>query len=544
MKKLECIALTGALVMGLLAGCGSQPSNTESESEGTAAAENTENAASEEETQEEPSESSEDSAEVPTIYFEGFMPWIGSAGKVASTDEALEKVQNYVAEQCGVKPVPVLLPSGSEQEKLNLLISDPSEQLDIIMMNPTWESWGRLAENGQIIPLNDLLDEYGADIKEAFSGDLEWLMDPMTDKDGNIWALPRALENTSFPTYIRKDWLDQTGLDMPTTVDELEEVLAAFKEADFAGNGQTVPLLVANEAEGLDLGFSGGFTEYGYGYWLDEEDNLIKPAELQPGFKDCLVKLNDWYEKGYMHPDSFTLAWSDYEDLFMAGRLGVIIGSYGITANNLANLQALNPEVDYVYADGIQGPEGFTETRSKASNSGMMITAKSEHPEACMKLLNWVVADSSNFLTMMYGIEGEGWEWQDESKGLYKVLDTETYGGELYIYPNNYNLRQIGQVDEETGELRIDSKFMMEDQYRYDTTKAPFDKAVFWDAAAIDAINPNVSDVDKMISENVVKFVTGQRDLAEWDTFVSDDLQKAGIDAYMEAYTTFYNDNK
>ena len=71
------------------------------------------------------------------------MPWIGSAGKVASTDEALEKVQNYVIEQCGVKPVPVLLPSGSEQEKLNLLISDPSEQLDIIMMNPTWESWGQ-----------------------------------------------------------------------------------------------------------------------------------------------------------------------------------------------------------------------------------------------------------------------------------------------------------------------------------------------------------------------------------------------------------------
>ena len=539
MKKLECIALTGILVMGLLAGCGSQPSNTESDSAGTAAVENTETAAAEQ-----GEGSSEQSAEAPTVYFEGFMPWIGSAGKVASTDEALEKVQNYVIEQCGVKPVPVLLPSGSEQEKLNLLIADASEQLDIVMMNPTWESWGRLAENGQIIPLNDLLDEYGQDIKEAFSGELEWLMDPMTDEDGNIWALPRALENTSFPTYIRKDWLDQTGLDMPTTVDELEEVLAAFKEADFAGNGQTVPLLVANEAEGLDLGFSGGFTEYGYGYWLDEEDNLIKPAELQPGFKDCLEKLNDWYEKGYMHPDSFTLAWSDYEDLFMAGRLGVIIGSYGITANNLANLQALNPDVDYVYADGIQGPEGFTETRSKASNSGMMITAKSQNPEACMKLLNWVVADSANFLTMMYGIEGEGWEWQDKDKGFYTVLDTETYGGELYIYPNNYNLRQIGQVDNETGELRIDSKFMMEDQYRYDTTKASFDKAVFWDAAAIDAINPNVSDVDKMISENVVKFVTGQRDLAEWDTFVNEDLQKAGIDAYMEAYTTFYNDNK
>ncbi len=543
MKKLECIALTGALVLGLLAGCGSKPSNTGNDSAGTTDAVKSEETAAEDAEEVKEETVADESAEVPTIYFEGFMPWIGSAGKVASTDEAMEKVQNYVIEQCGVKPVPVLLPSGSEQEKLNLMIADASEQLDIIMMNPTWESWGRLAENEQIIPLNDLLDEYGQDIKTAFSGELEWLLDPMTDADGNIWALPRALETTSNPTYIRKDWLDQAGLDIPTTFEELEEVLAAFKEADFAGGGQTIPLLIVSEG-GLDYGITAGFTEYGYGYWMDEQDSLIKPAALQPGFKECLEQVSGWYEKGYIHPDSFTLTWSDFEDLFMADRVGVIIGSYGVTANNLANLQALNPEAEYVFADGIQGPKGFMETREKASNSGMMITAKSQNPEACMKLLNWVVSDSSNFLTMMYGIEGEGWEWQDKDKGLYKILNTESFGGELYIYPNNYNLRQIGQVDNETGELRMDSKFMMEDQYRYDTTKESFDKSVFWNAAAIDALNANVSDVDKMISENVIKFVTGQRDLAEWDTFVNEDLPKAGLDAYMEAYTTFYNENK
>ena len=286
-----------------------------------------------------------------------------------------------------------------------------------------------LAENEQIIPLNDLLDEYGQDIKTAFSGELEWLLDPMTDADGNIWALPRALETTSNPTYIRKDWLDQAGLDIPTTFEELEEVLAAFKEADFAGGGQTIPLLIVSEG-GLDYGITAGFTEYGYGYWMDEQDSLIKPAALQPGFKECLEQVSGWYEKGYIHPDSFTLTWSDFEDLFMADRVGVIIGSYGVTANNLANLQALNPEAEYVFADGIQGPKGFMETREKASNSGMMITAKSQNPEACMKLLNWVVSDSSNFLTMMYGIEGEGWEWQDKDKGLYKILNTESFGGE------------------------------------------------------------------------------------------------------------------
>ncbi len=70
-----------------------------------------------------------------------------------------------------------------------------------------------------------------------------------------------------------------------------------------------------------------------------------------------------------MHPDSFTLAWSDFEDLFMADRVGVIIGSYGVTANNLANLQHWIRKRNMFYADGIQGPQGFMETREKASNS-------------------------------------------------------------------------------------------------------------------------------------------------------------------------------
>lgn len=481
--------------------------------------------------------------EVVEIYFEGFMPWIGSAGKVQSSAEAMAKVQQYVIDQIGVKPVVVQLPSGSEQEKLNLMIADPNEQLDIIMMNPTWESWNKLAENGQILPLNDLLDAHGSDIQNAFSGDLASLMDAMTDKDGNIYALPRALENTSFPVYIRTDWLNALGLEMPTTIEELEAVIQAFAENDPAGNGETVPVLIANEAEGLDLGMSAGFTEYGYGYWLDPSDNLIKPSELQPGFKDLLSTVNKWYSNGWLHQDTFTLAWGDYEDLFMAGRLGVIIGSYGITANNMANLKAINPDANYEYADGIQGPAGFLETRSKASNSGMMITSKCEHPEAAMKLLNWVISDNANFLTMMYGLEGEGWEWVDESKGYYKLLDTSSYGGELYIWPNNYSLRQIGQVND-AGELDLASQFMMVDQYRYSTTKSAFDTSIFWDSATIEESFPNTGDVDKMISENVIKFATGQRSLDEWDTFVSKDLPAAGLAKYEQAYTDFYNANK
>ena len=44
--------------------------------------------------------------------------------------------------------------------------------------------------------------------------------------------------------YINQKWLDNLGLDMPTTTDELRDVLQAFREKDPNGNGQTdeIPL--------------------------------------------------------------------------------------------------------------------------------------------------------------------------------------------------------------------------------------------------------------------------------------------------------------
>lgn len=61
-----------------------------------------------------------------------------------------------------------------------------------------------------------------------------------TTSDGHIYGLPKLkvdMTDRLTRSFINKQWLDNLGLSMPTSIDEYYEVLVAFKEQDANGNG-------------------------------------------------------------------------------------------------------------------------------------------------------------------------------------------------------------------------------------------------------------------------------------------------------------------
>lgn len=92
----------------------------------------------------------------------------------------------------------------------------------------------QMAEDGIIMPLNDLLDQYGQNILEVFPEEQY-----VKDEDGNIWNIPtRNCEiGTDALFIIREDWLKNVGKETPNTLDELYDVLVAFRDQDANGNG-------------------------------------------------------------------------------------------------------------------------------------------------------------------------------------------------------------------------------------------------------------------------------------------------------------------
>ena len=99
----------------------------------------------------------------------------------------------------------------------------------------------KLGAEKKVIPLEKLIEDHAPNIKKFFDENPEYKKDAVA-ADGHIYMIPNYndYENirTSQGYYIRKDWLRKLGLKEPKTVEELYEVLIAFRDKDPNGNGK------------------------------------------------------------------------------------------------------------------------------------------------------------------------------------------------------------------------------------------------------------------------------------------------------------------
>ena len=96
----------------------------------------------------------------------------------------------------------------------------------------------RYAKQGIIIPLENLIDKYMPNLQAVFEKYPEYRT-MCTAPDGHIYSFPwieqlgagkEAIQAIGDIPYINKKWLDYLGLEIPTTTDELEQVLIQFRD--------------------------------------------------------------------------------------------------------------------------------------------------------------------------------------------------------------------------------------------------------------------------------------------------------------------------
>jgi len=451
-----------------------------------------------------------------------------------SKPDRLAEINAVVAEASGVEIVPILPPGGqAATEKLNLLLSSPNERLD--MFQGDWTQYAEAA-----LPLNDLLQQHGQNILKAWPQE-SW--DKMTDESGNIMGIPRLTPVAPYPVWVRTDLLEQLNMNMPKTVDELEAFLQAYKESD----PNAIPLL--GELGGLRAALLGAFTEYGNSNWFDSADNKLKPPELQPGFKDWVAKMADWYAKGYINRDTLgTTDGNKLRDVVKGQKVGAAATWYSIVTLSTPALNEANPDIAYDFTN-ITGPQGKAPTLVPPSTIGVVITKRAPNPEAIIKFINWQYASLENNLTAVYGIQGKDWEFVGEAEGtqelkpgtkLVKTGDAQVtgYAGEVAW---SWGLPM------ETQYVTVNEQGNVTQHYQYinccitelSVGKMPVDGNVVYNQQEIEQIFPNQQDWGRYIEENLTNFITGARPMSEWDAFI-DGAQGVGLDRWIEAYTAQY----
>ena len=343
------------------------------------------------------------------------------------------------------------------------------------------------------------------------------------------------------PIWWRTDWLKTLGLTAPKSLDDVEKVMDAFKKND------PDAVMLTNSLRDLRYATVGGFTQYGYSNWLGE-DGQIKPPELQADYKDWVAKMAEWYQKGWLFKESF--ATHDDAEVAKAGHVGMFMGWYSRVTIAIVRILEAVQGMDFAYnPDGITGPKGLMMTCFPGGTSAIMITKKCKDPVAAMKYINWQYENVENVLTVVYGLKGKDWVWDDalnESYGKQYYVkrlitadtpDAKIYAGEFMSSTGPATDVTYGPSDKQ---WKRHYEYIRDSGYNFKPAKQRFDWQIFYDMSIINDQVPGLADINRLTDEETIKFITGTRPLSEWDGFLQQ-LDQAGLKDWSAAYTEQYN---
>ena len=159
------------------------------------------------------------------------------------------------------------------------------------------------------IPLEDLIEENMPNLTKAFE-EMPALKAIATSADGHIYSLPSRMPKRPVACnvpVINMKWLENLGLEVPTTIDELEAVLLAFKEQDANGNGDPndeIPF--TGIGLGMDFLTPFGMTDvYGTRY-LVNDDGTVRYAYTTEEYKEGIKWAHKLYAQGLIDNETFT----------------------------------------------------------------------------------------------------------------------------------------------------------------------------------------------------------------------------------------------
>lgn len=270
----------------------------------------------------------------------------------------------------------------------------------------------------------------------------------ITQDDGKIYGLPAAemmgtaatgaaedysIHSIQQFSMINKAWLDDLGLDVPETVEELKAALQAFKDNDMAHKmygadpGSTIPM-----SFGFDewcWGQNIFYAPFGLTNWSDVcmDLRLTKDKEVvfdcvSDEYRDAITYYHDWYADGLIDVEVFSQEANQYLAKGAQGYLGV---ATWWEINEMMGEHA----ADYVYLPPLKGPDGkctvYIKSAGSAVNSGQLsITKDCKSPANLLKFYDqWYTGE--NVMQLQYGPIGVYFNEEKDAQGMYVSITDE-----------------------------------------------------------------------------------------------------------------------
>lgn len=438
------------------------------------------------------------------------------------------------------------LPDSTFIERRNLMFATGDLPDAIYRAKLSMNDINKYAAEGLILPLNDLIEKYAPNLTKFFERHPE-VKKALTLEDGNIYSLGYFNECAGLEIdnrqFINKSWLERLSLNMPGTIDELTEVLRAFRDQDANGNGDPtdeVPLS-STSISALTSTFLGAFGLQNRGpnqAWVDVDETTgsLRFWPAAEGYKQLLKTLQGWYAEKLLDNDIFTMTIESNVAKGTADRIGLQC-SYNMT--NVGN----QAEKYQGFPAALIGPDGdqlYTAVKSTIYAPGSFVICKdNKNPEATMKWVDYFYSQEGAELLFLVE-KGLLYDTDENGMNYYTDLVTKNPDGlTLTQVISSYTCWSGGNCPA----ILLDNYFIGGETMPIPMAAAkamlPYRPAEVWEMLPLtveqsDEMTPILNDLTGYVEEMRAAFITGRASIEnDWDSYVNT-LNDMRVNEYLD----------
>lgn len=427
--------------------------------------------------------------------------------------------------------------------KLPLIMTDPKQMPDLfISCNFNETMVVNYGNNGQLLKLNDLIDQYCPNIQYMFENN-PTALGASVIYDGSIYALPAMNGNPSKVTIsMNERFLRNSGItENPKTLEALRDAMLIMRDSDANGNG-TVGDEVLWCAEPSSFKRQ-ALSMVGINcYWpwegviVDDKDGDVYFAPTSAEYKYLLGILNELYEAGCIDPEIFeqdynsVVAKRDSDKLFICSWVD-------------------DPEIPDTYM-GTSGWTWMTPVTSAVHDDPVLtvgsdyqvaigaVSKFTKYPEICALVLNFMYSKEASIVSK-YGLEGVDYTVKTQDPWVIQTSKADVplgYGVTPFLAPR-WLTSDTNQPSKTTlGNLML--------KITEDYARMGWQNYIHLSQEQSERLAELSTDLGRWCDDYWAGFVTGRYNLdTDWDAYVAKCKQLKCdeiVSIYQAAYDTYF----
>ncbi len=479
--------------------------------------------------------------------------WIKNNSQGYATDYENYEVVKEIEKRTGIK-LNFTHPVGSAIEQLNIMQAS-GDLPDIIIYYFNNSSNMKLVEDGVYLDLTDYIEKFAPNFNklvaenESYQKQLALMGDTMT-------YLPNLIDNEEYLGYngyfIRQDWLDKVGMEVPETIEDWEKVLTAFRDNNL-GEGKTVPFATITSGSMQNEVFASGFGISNVErYCIDPNTGKVTHPILLSGYKEYIETMNRWYEEGLIDPNILTGSVQQVDSMMLNNELGSV---YIDNNNDIPKYMATDPDLNLVAVPYPKDKNGVAYTPSPTvtatvQSAGAVVSADCKYPVEAVRLLDYFFSEEGSTL-LNWGIEGETYEVDGNGEKHFTdyVLNNSEGKTPQEVFASKYFARSGAPGLTQYSAMRgLEANFSEEIKTQRENSIQFFmktDRSLILPSITLtdeenEKIATSSTEVSTYISGMHQKFILGKESLDKFDEFI-ETAKKMGLTEVIEVTQGAYD---